>query len=443
MGASDVVIAVEAVSKLYRLGQVSTGTLAHDLNRWWHKIRGREDPYRKITPTSDEVNGRRVDNSNDRAPSSSIYALEDVSFKVSRGEILGIIGRNGAGKSTLLKILSRVTSPSSGAIRVRGRVASLLEVGTGFHPELTGRENIYLNGAILGMQRAEIRRKFDEIVGFSEVDKFIDTPVKRYSSGMYVRLAFAVAAHLQQEILIVDEVLAVGDVEFQKKCLGKMGDVAQSGRTVIFVSHNMAAVQNLCKRSISLHRGRVVMDGPTKDVIYQHLNADSDTRERRPDHLVRHTAAKANCRIIYFRVDTQSATDATIVQSGACVDLVFGVQSDIADQDMLLSWVIRDTSGQQLLLLHNKLEGTALRTMAGCAEVVCRIQALPLVADNYSVNAQLQINGEYVDNVDTEQFTIEAGDFFGTGMALERRNALFLIRGGWSQRTSMSQVSTR
>jgi lipopolysaccharide transport system ATP-binding protein len=257
------VIKVENLYKQYRLGQVSTGSIAHDLNRWWHTVRGKEDPYEKITG----VNNREDSGSNDY-----VWALQDINFSVKQGEVLGIIGRNGAGKSTLLKILSKVTSPSKGNIKVRGRIASLLEVGTGFHPELTGRENIFLNGAILGMTKSEIRSKFDEIVAFSGVEKYIDTPVKRYSSGMYVRLAFAVAAHLEPEILIVDEVLAVGDAEFQKKCLGKMKDVSGEGRTVLFVSHNMAAVKSLCKNSLLLHQGRIISNSDTEEIIKQYFD---------------------------------------------------------------------------------------------------------------------------------------------------------------------------
>ncbi len=236
---SNVVISVENLSKAYRLGQIGTGTLTNDLKVWWAKKRGKPNPLLKI---GEADHGNR--------DGETVWALKDINFQVEQGEVLGIIGRNGAGKSTLLKILSRVTAPTGGQIKVKGRIASLLEVGTGFHPDLTGRENIYLNGAILGMTREEVSRKFDEIVAFAEVEKFIDTPVKRYSSGMYVRLAFAVAAHLDPEILVVDEVLAVGDAEFQKKCLGKMGDVAKGGRTVLFVSHNMQAITRLCKHGI-------------------------------------------------------------------------------------------------------------------------------------------------------------------------------------------------
>ncbi|OAQ38612.1 hypothetical protein A5893_14465 [Pedobacter psychrophilus] len=241
------VIKVENLSKQYRLGEIGTGSISHDLNRWWHSVRGKENPYLKIGDTNDRST---------KGESEYVWSLKDINFEIEQGDAVGIIGRNGAGKSTLLKILSRVTGPTTGSVKVKGRVASLLEVGTGFHPELSGRENIFLNGAILGMRKHEIQRKFDEIVDFSGVERYIDTPVKRYSSGMYVRLAFAVAAHLESEILIIDEVLAVGDAEFQKKCLGKMGDVNKGeGRTVLFVSHNMASVLNLCKSGIILANG--------------------------------------------------------------------------------------------------------------------------------------------------------------------------------------------
>jgi lipopolysaccharide transport system ATP-binding protein len=244
---SNTAIKVENLSKVYRLGEIGTGSIGQDVDRWFKtKILGKEDPFLKIGETNDRAN---------KGKSDIVYSLQDINFEIEQGDAVGIIGRNGAGKSTLLKILSRVTTPTTGRINIKGRVASLLEVGTGFHPELTGRENIYLNGAILGMRKREIDRKLDEIIDFSGVERYIDTPVKRYSSGMYVRLAFAVAAHLESEILIVDEVLAVGDAEFQKKCLGKMGEVSKGeGRTVLFVSHNMAAVQSLCGKGIWLDK---------------------------------------------------------------------------------------------------------------------------------------------------------------------------------------------
>ncbi len=260
------VLKVENIYKQYELGQVSTGTMAHDFNRWLHKIRGKEDPYHKITErnTRDEKGGSKF-----------VWALDDISFDVHQGDVVGIIGRNGAGKSTLLKILSKVTSPTKGNIKIKGRIASLLEVGTGFHPDLSGRENIFLNGAILGMTKKEIHAKFDEIVAFSGVDKYIDTPVKRYSSGMYVRLAFSVAAHLEPEILIVDEVLAVGDAEFQRKCLGKMKEVSQQGRTVIFVSHNLVAVKSLCTKGIVMDQGKLVFSGSADEAVESYMNTNA------------------------------------------------------------------------------------------------------------------------------------------------------------------------
>jgi lipopolysaccharide transport system ATP-binding protein len=264
------VISVENLSKSYRLGQIGTGTLSRDLEIWFAKLRGKPNPFLRIN---------QQDHSN-RA-GEVLWALKDVSFEVEQGEVLGIIGRNGAGKSTLLKILSRVTAPTSGEIKVKGRIASLLEVGTGFHPELTGRENIYLNGAIMGMSKDEVRRKFDEIVAFAEVEKFIDTPVKRYSSGMYVRLAFAVAAHLDPEILLIDEVLAVGDAAFQKKCLGKIGNVAGEGRTVFFVSHNMGAIANICKRGMVLSRGTVSFDGEVTTAVNLYIKNASTNVNRK------------------------------------------------------------------------------------------------------------------------------------------------------------------
>lgn len=264
----NVAIKIENLSKAYQLGKIGTGTISRDLERFFvTKILGKEDPFLKIGQTND----RTI-----KGTSDIVWSLRDIDFSVNQGEAIGIIGKNGAGKSTLLKILSRVTSPTIGSVNIKGRVSSLLEVGTGFHPELSGRENIYLNGAILGMRKAEITRKFDEIVDFSGVERYIDTPVKRYSSGMYVRLAFAVAAHLESEILVIDEVLAVGDAEFQKKCLGKMGDISKGeGRTILFVSHNTEAVANLCQRVILLDKGKVDFDGTTQDGLFKYINKET------------------------------------------------------------------------------------------------------------------------------------------------------------------------
>jgi lipopolysaccharide transport system ATP-binding protein len=264
----DIVLKVEDVSKQYRLGLLGTGTISHDLNRWWHLARGKEDPYLQIGDTNDRSSKEK---------SEYVWALKDINFEVERGEVLGIIGKNGAGKSTLLKILSKVTAPTTGKVTMKGRVASLLEVGTGFHPELTGKENIFLNGAILGMKTDEIKQKFDEIVDFSGCEKYIDTPAKRYSSGMKVRLAFAVAAFLEPEILIVDEVLAVGDAEFQKKAIGKMQEVSKGeGRTVLFVSHNMAAVKSLCSKALVLNNGFVAFEGDVDRSINFYLKMNNE-----------------------------------------------------------------------------------------------------------------------------------------------------------------------
>lgn len=287
------VIKVENLGKQYRLGEVGTGTLSHDLNRWWHKVRGKEDPFLKIGEANDRTK---------KSESKYVWALDNVDFEIKQGEVLGVIGKNGAGKSTLLKLLSRVTGPSKGSIKTKGRIASLLEVGTGFHPELTGRDNIYLNGAVLGMTKSEISSKLDEIVAFSGIERYLDTPVKRYSSGMLVRLGFAVAAHLEPEILIVDEVLAVGDVEFQNKCLGKMDEVSKSGRTIIFVSHNMQAVSQLCTRAILLENGTITYNGDVQEVVKKYLADSIDVAEPSIDY-TSYTERKGNGKIKINKVE--------------------------------------------------------------------------------------------------------------------------------------------
>lgn len=302
---SDIVIKVENLSKQYRIGEIGTGTLSHDLNRWWHRVRGKEDPYLKIGETNDRTK---------KGNSDYVWALRDINFEVKQGEVVGIVGKNGAGKSTLLKILSKVTKPTTGSIKIKGRVASLLEVGTGFHPEMTGRENVFMNGAILGMTRAEIKKKFDAIVDFAGIERYIDTPVKRYSSGMTVRLGFAVAAFLEPEILIVDEVLAVGDAEFQKKCLGKMKDVSGEGRTVLFVSHNMDAVQSLCSKGIYLKNGQVLKIDRADRVVQIYLQKECSQRnftrweEPKPGDEVAH--------LNYARLIDENYHTAEIVQIG-------------------------------------------------------------------------------------------------------------------------------
>jgi lipopolysaccharide transport system ATP-binding protein len=323
---SDTVISIENISKTYQLGAIGTGTFYGDLQRWWARQRGLPDPFLKV---GEKDHGNR--------DGETVWALKDINFEVKRGEAVGIIGRNGAGKSTLLKILSRVTAPTSGEIKVKGRVASLLEVGTGFHPELTGRENIFLNSAILGMNRHETGRKLDEIVDFSGVEKYIDTPVKRYSSGMYVRLAFAVAAHLDPEILVVDEVLAVGDAEFQKKCLGKMGDVTGEGRTVLFVSHNMTAIQRLCDRSIWLQKGSINAAGETSHIIGEYLSQMSGLHEENIAEIPRKPGFGEKARIMDAWTLNKHGERSSSFKFGEAVTVHLDVQApDVIDNLSLI-----------------------------------------------------------------------------------------------------------
>ncbi|MGN6296266.1 MAG: ABC transporter ATP-binding protein [Ginsengibacter sp.] len=323
------VIKVENLSKQYRLGNVGTGSIAHDVNRAWHRLRGKEDPYLKIGEENDRSK---------KGSSEYVWALRDINFEVQQGEVLGIIGRNGAGKSTLLKILSRTTSPTTGSIKIKGRVASLLEVGTGFHPELTGRENIFLNGAILGMTRQEIKRKFDEIVDFAGVERYIDTPVKRYSSGMYVRLAFGVAAHLEPEILIVDEVLAVGDAEFQKKALGKMKDVSgREGRTVLFVSHNMTSIETLCQSAILLSQGGIEKMGNTNQVISAYLNKTLNKSLKKQWEL-ENRPGNEFVKIIKAAIFPELLNDSDLITVNT--SLLFSFEFDVLKDDLNLSIAI-------------------------------------------------------------------------------------------------------
>lgn len=330
------IIQVSNISKQYRLGQVGTGTLSHDLNSWWHRIRGKEDPYLKIGEENDRTK---------KGGSEYAWALKDINFEVQQGEVLGIIGRNGAGKSTLLKILSRTTAPSTGQIKIKGRVASLLEVGTGFHPELTGRENIFLNGAILGMTSHEIKRKFDEIVDFAGVERYIDTPVKRYSSGMYVRLAFGVAAHLESEILVVDEVLAVGDGEFQKKCLGKMKDVSTNeGRTVLFVSHQMGIVSQLCNRGLLLENGTVKSFGYTNDIIERYMSANVNDSTN-SYHFDNKTKKPKKIYFTYVKTINGKSEYTDQFKFDEELGLECEVKMDIKDPNALVSVTIQDKYG--------------------------------------------------------------------------------------------------
>jgi len=363
------VIRVENLSKYYRLGLIGGRTLHDDLHRWWAKVRKQPDPLLKIGQENRQ-NGT----------GESIWALRDVSFEVPQGEIVGIIGRNGAGKSTLLKILSRITAPTSGQVKVKGRIASLLEVGTGFHPELTGRENIYLNGAILGMKKAEIDRKFDEIVAFAEVEKFIDTPVKRYSSGMYVRLAFAVAAHLEPEILVVDEVLAVGDAAFQKKCLGKMGEVAKEGRTVLFVSHNMTAIKSLCGKAVLLRAGMVSQIGGANTVVNQYLAVDQreilEQSWNTPDQAPGNDAI----RVKSVRIVPVTKPDHGLITVETPIDIYFEFWN-FYEATINLSMHVQNVSGETIFAATSPVVDMGV----GVAKFVCHIPANFMNDGYYSI----------------------------------------------------------
>jgi lipopolysaccharide transport system ATP-binding protein len=348
----------------------------------------------------------------------AIWALKDISFEVKRGEVMGIIGRNGAGKSTLLKILSRITEPTTGYADIYGRVGSLLEVGTGFHPELTGRENIYLNGSILGLKRHEIKQKFDEIVAFSGVEQFIDTPVKHYSSGMQVRLAFAVAAHLEPEILIVDEVLAVGDAEFQKKCLGKMSDVTGEGRTVLFVSHNMAAVQGLCSRAVLLNEGKVATDGKVEEVIKEYLQGITsqpiislaERKDRQGNGSVRFT------KIEFLNTQKEPAYSFFSGQQATFV-LSFENQTNQQLQNLHVAISIDNQMGQRITLLSNRMTGEVFQAVPQhINQVEIQIERLPLVSGRYYFTIFSEVNGIIADWIKSAGFfDVEAGDYYGTG----------------------------
>lgn len=366
----------------------------------------------------------------------TVWALKDVSFEVKRGEVVGIIGANGAGKTTLLKILSRITEPAEGYAEIYGRVGSLLEVGTGFHPELTGRENIYLNGAILGMRKAEIVSKLDEIVDFAEIEKFIDTPVKYYSSGMYVRLAFAVAAHLEPEILLVDEVLAVGDAAFQRKCLGKMGDVARENRTVLFISHNMAAVTSLCSKSLLLDGGRLVEMGETTEVVQRYQSILDFSRSI---HLSERKDRRGTGRLQFTNVrfvgSSASGEESSLV-SGQAASIIIECRSSSGEplKDVSLAVAVIDLYGNRLFTCFSRHQGTLFHELPTHSEFECKIPQLPLVPGIYRINLWGGVRGEeadYIENVG--QFVVIEGDFFGTGiLPILRKHGPILVAHSWS-----------
>ncbi len=408
---SNTAIQVQGLCKRYRLGQ--TMTLRQRLASIIGKVQ-------RGGGGETETNG-----------GNEFWALRDVGFDVQPGEVLGLIGRNGAGKSTLLKILSRITDPTHGQVTLRGRVGSLLEVGTGFHPELTGRENIYLNGAILGMKRAEIKKRFDEIVDFAEVDRFLDTPVKRYSSGMYVRLAFAVAAHLSPEVLLIDEVLAVGDAAFQRKCLGKMGDVARQGRTVVFVSHNMAAVSTLCDRSVLLEGGRAAFIGETEKAVQLYLQrGDEQAPVALRDREDR--AGSGAVRLQGISIQNAEHPEQTYIQSGDPLRVTIKYESDRPLSRPRFLVGIYDQMNQPLFRLDTQVTDQLPESLPAYGEVVCETGPLLATAGICYVNVAVQLGEEMADHVSqATRLGIEPADVYRTGRSFDRRDSLFLLPQKW------------
>lgn len=427
---SDIVISVAGLAKSYLVGhQAATAkryTALRDVI-----ARNARALARK---TTDMLHGRPIVQGDEV---EEFWALQDVSFEVEQGEVLGIIGRNGAGKSTLLKVLSRITEPTQGRVKIAGRVASLLEVGTGFHPELTGRENIFLNGAILGMTRAEIKNKFDEIVAFAETEKFLDTPVKRYSSGMYVRLAFAVAAHLEPEILIIDEVLAVGDANFQKKCLGKMGNVVQEGRTVLFVSHNMDAIARLCPRSLFLASGRNVFDGDSREAIASYLNS-SKKDEAGPVDLTQHNGRNHKMKIIATKIGLRTERSGSeYVNSVFTGDsLILDISFDCKDYKLDLIQVgISSLQGQRVFTVSTHHDPKFNHAISGKGVIVCHLPSVPLTSGDYTVTVMMgkRIPPHNIDYIeDAMTFHVDFGDYFGTGTAPFKGQGHFAQISSWA-----------
>jgi lipopolysaccharide transport system ATP-binding protein len=414
----SVILKASNISKQYRLGLIGTGTLSHDLNRWWHKLRGKEDPYLKIG----ESNDRSI-----KAESEYVWALRDIDFEVHQGEVLGIIGKNGAGKSTLLKILSRVTTPTIGEIKTRGRIASLLEVGTGFHPELTGRENIFLNGAILGMAKSEISKKLNEIIEFSGCQRYVDTPVKRYSSGMRVRLAFAVAAFLEPDILVIDEVLAVGDAEFQKKAIGKMQDISTGdGRTVLFVSHNMAAVKSLCTRAIVLEQGKLVFSGTQHEAVDYYLKSSSENLKipllNRKDRIGNGQLLLKNITFLNYRNESVSE-----IISGNELNIKVEVEKivPIDYSRLIISVAFQDTSMNTVLMFSSDEIGFNFANLEDMSSFTLHIPQLLLRGSVYSIRIVIAYGTtmlkDMVDIMDyVAQVHVIAGDFWKSGRTNRR-----------------------
>jgi lipopolysaccharide transport system ATP-binding protein len=417
-------IKVENVGKKYRLGTINRDMLYKDIQSWWAKMRGKPDPNGKIS----FIHQNRLDKGDE------FWALRNINLEIEEGEIVGIIGRNGAGKSTLLKILSQITAPTEGKIHVNGRMASLLEVGTGFHPELTGRENIYLNGAILGMSRREVSKKFDEIVAFSEVEEFIDTPVKRYSSGMYVRLAFSVAAHLEPEILIVDEVLAVGDAAFQKKCIGKMDEANSNGRTILIVSHNMALLSSLCKSAVVLSDGKVCCDkAEIQDAIQVYLNETEKVTEISIENR-KDRRGDGKIKITNFSIFGPNMTNQKNYLSGQ--EIIFQIEFETLKKikSSFIDFNITIISPQKGLisLLSSDLTGQTIEAFEGKGCVSCIIKKLPLPPGSYILNVSIKGAGVIQDWIkEIAILNIIEGDFYSSGRAGYKSHKGFCIEHSW------------
>jgi ABC-type polysaccharide/polyol phosphate transport system ATPase subunit len=422
------IIHVENLSKAYQIGQIGTGTISRDIERFWlTKVLGKDDPFLKIGETNDRSS---------KGQSDIVWSLKDINFEINQGDAVGIIGKNGAGKSTLLKLLSRVTGPTTGEIKVKGRIASLLEVGTGFHPELSGRENIFLNGAILGMRKKEIIRKLDEIIDFSGVERYIDTPVKRYSSGMYVRLAFAVAAHLESEILIVDEVLAVGDAEFQKKCLGKMGDISKGeGRTVLFVSHNMAAVKGFCRQGILLENGMIKSIGKIDDVIGDYTSIEN--YEDSIVYLNEQTQRKGNrnMEFVSLEIKNQNHTSTQDFSMGDDLNITFKIRNNTNESKSEVGIQIRSSDDMPIFHIMPRDSNYELIHTQKEEEYCVTIKDLRLFPGIYSINitSNNTTGHEIFDSIENIMtFKIVDGGTY-TSRNLPRAAGLFFLNPSWKK----------
>ncbi len=421
---SETVIKAENISKQYQLGQVGTNTLKGDMQRWWYNMRGKPDPTLQIG----------VENKLNTIDGEYVWALRDINFEIKQGEVVGIIGKNGAGKSTLLKIISRITAPTTGQIKVKGRIASLLEVGTGFHGELSGRENIFLNGAILGMTKAEIRSKFDEIVDFSGVEKYIDTPVKRYSSGMTVRLAFAVSAYLEPEILIVDEVLAVGDSEFQKKAIGKMKDISSGeGRTVLFVSHNLGSIQNLCNRGILLKNGGIIKDSKVDEVVSFYLQGEGYANTG--DLMIRKDRVGSG-EVIVNKIELWDVNGNEIinVMSGQDFEIrLYYITESLLVDKIIPGIALLDQLDIPILLHHSRLNNNFFSIKKGEGYFAIKFTNFQLNVGKYKLTYSLMKEGNCIDSIpNSRELVVENGDFYKTGEIVPHSHGLLLLNAKWT-----------